>query len=67
MRDRVCIVTGANAGIGKATALGLAGTGATVVMLCRSRERGEAALASIRDATGNDRVERRYDDRYSRT
>ena len=40
MYGRVCVVTGANAGIGKATAEGLARIGAVVVMVCRSRERG---------------------------
>jgi NAD(P)-dependent dehydrogenase (short-subunit alcohol dehydrogenase family) len=47
MAGKVCIVTGANAGIGKATAEGLAGQGATVVMLCRNRDRGEAARGEI--------------------
>src|SRR5437867_3648144 len=48
MDGRVCMVTGSNAGIGKATALELAKRGATVVMVCRSRERGEEAQAEIR-------------------
>ncbi|MGH3379907.1 MAG: oxidoreductase [Actinoallomurus sp.] len=42
------IVTGANSGLGYQTALGLARHGATVVLGCRSAERGEKALASIR-------------------
>lgn len=36
MQDRVCVVTGGNAGIGKATALELARQGAHVVLACRS-------------------------------
>ena len=56
MIGKTCVVTGANAGIGKATALGLARMGATVVMVCRSPERGEAALAEIKRASGNDSV-----------
>lgn len=56
MRGKVCIVTGANAGIGKATAAGLAQRGATVVMVCRSRERGEAARAEIVRETGSEAV-----------
>ncbi len=43
----LAIVTGANAGLGKETAIGLAEAGVSVVMACRSRERGEAALADI--------------------
>ena len=47
MKGKVVIVTGANAGIGKATARQLADRGATVVLACRSKERGEAALGEL--------------------
>ncbi len=57
MRKRVCLVTGASSGIGQATALGLARMGATVVLVCRNRERAEAALTAIRVATGNDAID----------
>jgi len=53
LNGRVCIVTGASSGIGLETARGLAAQGATLVAVCRSRERGEVALASIRESTGN--------------
>lgn len=53
MRDKVCIVTGSNSGIGKETALALATRGATVVMLVRNKERGENALSEIIKQTGN--------------
>jgi NAD(P)-dependent dehydrogenase (short-subunit alcohol dehydrogenase family) len=56
IQGKICLVTGANAGIGKATALGLAEMGAAVVMVCRSRARGEAALADIRRRSGNDQI-----------
>lgn len=56
MAGKICMVTGANDGIGKATALGLANLGATVVMVCRSREQGEAALAEIKQKSGSDYV-----------
>ncbi|KAK9270857.1 hypothetical protein L1049_026443 [Liquidambar formosana] len=51
-----CIVTGANSGIGYATAQGLASRGATVYMVCRNKERGEAALSKIQSMTGNQNV-----------
>jgi len=43
MDGKVCIVTGANSGIGRETTLGLAKQGAHVVMLVRDQERGKAA------------------------
>lgn len=57
MKGRVCVVTGANRGIGKSTALGLAGLGATVVMICRDAALGEAARREIRERAGNDLVD----------
>lgn len=56
MEGKNCIVTGANSGIGYATAEGLASRGATVYMVCRSKERGEAALAKIHSTTSNPNV-----------
>lgn len=56
MHGKVCIVTGANAGIGRATALGLARQGATVAMICRSHERAEEACTAICSVTGNQAV-----------
>lgn len=56
LSGRRCLVTGANSGLGFAAACGLAGLGAEVVLLCRSRARGESAVAHIRATTGNQRV-----------
>ncbi len=56
MRGRVCVVTGGNRGIGKATALGLARLGATVVILARDADRGARASDEIRLASGNENV-----------
>jgi NAD(P)-dependent dehydrogenase (short-subunit alcohol dehydrogenase family) len=47
LKDRVCIVTGANSGVGFAAAKRLAQGGAHVVMVCRSPERAEAARAEV--------------------
>jgi NAD(P)-dependent dehydrogenase (short-subunit alcohol dehydrogenase family) len=49
-------VTGANAGIGYATARELASRGGRVHLGCRSRAKGEAAVAAITAATGSDQV-----------
>ena len=57
MKERICIVTGANAGIGKVTALELARSGATVVMVCRSAERGASARSEVVEACGHQDVE----------
>lgn len=50
------MVTGANAGIGKETVIGLARQSATVVMVARNPEKGEAARAQIIASTGNNNI-----------
>ena len=57
MAGRICMVTGANSGIGKATAAGLAEMGATVILVCRNREKGEAALSEIKEKSGNNSLD----------
>src|SRR5882724_12155881 len=57
MQGKVCLVTGSSSGIGKVTARELAKMGATVVMICRNRAKGEAALAEIQAASGNAQVD----------
>jgi NAD(P)-dependent dehydrogenase (short-subunit alcohol dehydrogenase family) len=56
-KGKVCMITGANSGIGKRAALQLAEKGATVVMVCRNQERGEAALTEIKEQSGNESVD----------
>jgi len=53
LRGKTCLITGASSGIGRATALALGGMGATLVLVCRDRGRGEAAVADIARQTGN--------------
>jgi retinol dehydrogenase 14 len=57
MSGKICVVTGANSGIGKETALGLAQIGARVVMVCRNAEKGKAALEEIRRESGSSQVD----------
>jgi len=57
MAGRICMVTGANSGIGKATAAGLAEMGSTVILVCRNREKGEAALSEIKEKSGNNSLD----------
>ena len=57
MSGKICIVTGANSGIGKETALGLAQMGARVIMVCRNAEKGKAALEEIRREFGSSQVD----------
>lgn len=52
LRGKICLVTGASTGIGKATARELARLGARVIMVCRNRERGERALLEQQMALG---------------
>ncbi|MCK4383385.1 MAG: SDR family oxidoreductase, partial [Candidatus Lokiarchaeota archaeon] len=57
MEGKTCIITGANSGIGKATAIELAKMNATLVLLCRDKERGESAQKEIIELTGNNNVD----------
>ena len=57
MQGKICMVTGANSGIGKTTAMGLAEMGATVVMVSRDLARGKAAQSEIKAKSGNDAVD----------
>lgn len=56
MDGKVCIVTGATAGLGRVVAERLAGLGAEVCLVARSPDRGTAAWQEIIAATGNHRV-----------
>jgi NAD(P)-dependent dehydrogenase (short-subunit alcohol dehydrogenase family) len=56
MVGKVCLVTGATAGIGLATALGLARQGATVMGVGRNRDKCLAVATQIRQETGNPAV-----------
>lgn len=53
MNNKVCLVTGANSGIGKETTMVLAQMGAYVIMLCRNQEKAERARQDIINQTGH--------------
>ncbi len=57
MAGRVCLVTGATSGIGKATAAALASRGAGVGVVARDPAKGEATVAELRASSNDDRVE----------
>lgn len=50
--EKIAIVTGANSGMGMATAKALADEGATVIMLCRSEKRGREAFEKLAQKKG---------------
>lgn len=51
-RGKVALVTGASSGIGRATAVALAGEGARVVLASRGEDRGRAVAQEIAEAGG---------------
>jgi NAD(P)-dependent dehydrogenase (short-subunit alcohol dehydrogenase family) len=53
---RVCLVTGGSGGLGLAAGVGLAHLGASLRLLVRDADRGEAARLRIVEATGNEDV-----------
>ena len=53
---KTVIITGANTGIGKETAIDLARRGARVIIACRSAEKGEEAVVEVRAKSDNDKV-----------
>ncbi len=57
MQGKICMITGSTSGMGKVTALELARRGATVVLIGRNRQKGEATQAEIRRETGNRNVD----------
>lgn len=54
---KICVITGANSGIGKAAAIQILKEGYHVILACRNQQRGEAALKEIQELTGMDTIE----------
>ncbi len=57
MEKKICIITGANSGIGKQAAIQIASAGAHVIIACRSEDRGRKALADINTSITGGSVE----------
>ncbi|KAG8014130.1 Dehydrogenase/reductase SDR family member 12, partial [Nibea albiflora] len=53
---RSFMITGANSGIGRATAMAIAKKGGTVHMVCRNKDKAEEARADIVNESGNSEV-----------
>ena len=53
---KTVIITGGNTGIGKATAILLAERGGRIILACRNTKKGEAAVAEIKEITGNNDI-----------
>ncbi len=56
MKEKTCVVTGGNSGIGKAVAMALAKMDHKVVIISRNAGRGEKAMAEIRKKSGSDKI-----------
>jgi NAD(P)-dependent dehydrogenase (short-subunit alcohol dehydrogenase family) len=54
MKGKTVVITGGNAGIGKATAIALAKKGAEIVITSRSDDKAKAVIAEIKTASGNE-------------
>lgn len=56
LKGKTVVITGANTGIGKETAVDLAARGARVIIGCRNMEKGKEALKEIQDRSKNTNV-----------
>ena len=55
--QKICLVTGANSGIGKEIAIGLAKADAHVIIVCRNLEKGQTALEEIKTLSGSHSID----------
>ncbi|MFK8163447.1 MAG: SDR family oxidoreductase [Lewinella sp.] len=57
MKDKTILITGANDGIGRATAERLAGWGAHLVLACRDEVKAQRTAQAITEKTGNQNID----------
>ena len=56
MKNKICLITGATSGIGKAAAFKLADLGASLILLSRNEKKGEKICNQIRKINNNAQV-----------
>jgi len=57
MDRKICMITGANSGIGEAAAVQIAQQGHHIIIACRSQEKGETALRDVEETSGSSTVD----------
>ncbi len=57
LTGKVCMITGATSGIGKAAAIALAACNPTLYLVARNPERAKRSVEEITEATGNAKIE----------
>jgi len=57
MEAKICLITGASAGIGKEVAIGLAKAGAHLILVCRDPQKGTAVVEEIRKITNSKNID----------
>ena len=57
MKEKICMITGASSGIGEITARELARMGASVILVCRDKQKAEVSRLKTIEATGNKNIE----------